>query len=163
MQTTENLTNKESSTLNYYNATILHDTKADKYTSEIREYFVIECPETKEKFKLKKESMLTLAELNRTNDVFSLLINNGWEGSEKMRAGAGLALKMSREADAYNCIFYEGELGKPFETNKIVRKSHLQLDKTHLEAIFTFLLKNEEVLKAKNEELKRLKTTLDLG
>jgi len=163
MQTTEKLTNKESSALNYNNAIILHDTKADKYTSEIREYFIIECPETKEKFKLKNESMLTLAELNHTNDVFSLLINNGWEGSEKMRAGAGLALKVSRLDDVYQCIFYEGELGKPFETNKIVRKSHLQLDKTHLEAIFTFLLKNEEVLKAKNEELKRLKTTLDLG
>jgi len=150
-------------TINYNNATILHDTKADKYTSEIRESFVIECPETKEKFKLKKESMLTLAELNRTNDVFSLLINNGWEGSEKMRAGAGLALKMSREADAYNCIFYEGELGQPFDSTKITRKSHLQLDKSHIEAIFTFLLKNEQVQKAKNEELKRQKTTLNLG
>lgn len=163
MQTTEKSTNKESSALNYNKAVILHDIKADKYTSEIRESFVIECPETKEKFKLKKESMLTLAELNRTNDVFSLLINNGWSESEKMRAGAGLALKMTREADFYNCIFYEGELGKPFETNKVVRKSHLQLDKSHIEAIFTFLLKNEQVQKVKNEELKRLKTTLNLG
>ena len=156
-------TDASANTINYNNAVILHDIKADKYTSEIREYFVIESPETKERFKLKKESMLTLAELNRTNDVFSLLINNGWGETEKMKAGAGLALKVTRLPDAYNCIFYEGELGKPFETNKIARKSHLKLDKSHIEAIFIFLLKNEQVQKAKNEELKRLKTTLNLG
>lgn len=158
------ITNDTSTnTINYNNASILHDIKVDKHTSEIREYFIVDCSETKEKFKLKKESMFTLAELNRSKEAFNLLVNNGWEGSEKMRAGAGLALKVTRLPDAYNCIFYEGELGKPFDSNKITRKSHLKLDKSHVEAIFTFLLKNEEVLRAKNEELKRLKTTLDLG
>lgn len=152
-----------TNTINYYNASILHDVKVDRHTSEVREYFIVDCSETKEKFKIKKESFITLAELSKSQKEFSLLLQNGWEGSEKMRAGAGLALKMTREADFYNCIFYEGELGKPFETNKIVRKSHLQLDKSHIEAIFTFLLKNEQVQKAKNEELKYLKTTLNLG
>ena len=155
--------NISTNTINYYNASILHDIKVDKHTSEVREYFIVDCSETKEKFKIKKEAFITLAELSQSQKEFSLLLQNGWEGSEKMRAGAGLALKMTREADFYNCIFYEGELGKPFETNKIVRKSHLQLDKSHTEAIFIFLLKNEQVQKAKNEELKLQKTTLNLG
>lgn len=150
-----------ANTLNYNDGTILYEIRVDKYTSEVKEHFVIENSATKQKFKINKNSMLTLAELSN-KEVFSLLLNNGWEGSDKMKAGTGVAVKMTKKADAYNCIFFIGELGKQFDDKKIANRNFIKLNKGHLEAIFTFLIMNEKAVATKNEELKRMKTTLDL-
>ena len=62
-----------------------------------------------------------------------------------MSPGAGLAVKMTRTKDAYECVFYTGEIAKSFDTKKLMSKDYIRLDKKHLSALFTFLLCDEAV------------------
>lgn len=152
-----------TNTIHFNPGTILHDVRGDKYTQEVKESFIIEAKDTGAKYKIKRESMLELAELDTTKEEYSLLLNNGWEASGKMSAGTGKAVKIHRTDTAYKCIFYEGEMGKAFDPNKIQSKHYIALDKEHVSAIFTFLRCNKKVSDAKDAARKIERTTLDLG
>lgn len=157
---TENIS---STAQNFELGRILHNVNANKYTNEINESFTIEGVDTKAKFKMKKEIVHELAESLKDNDEAAILMNNGWPASEKMSAGSSHAVKIVKMAEWYECTFFTGELGKPFDPKKIVSKSFIKLSNEHLGAIFTFLRCNDEVEKIKAEEKRIERTTLDLG
>ncbi len=154
---------KANETLNFNLGTILHSINADKYTSEVKEAYVFECTDTGSKYRAKLSSMLVLAEADKTQDTFSLLIREGFEGSGKYSSGAGIAVKMTKTDDSYNCTFYEGEVGKQFDPKKVQSRTYIAIDRKHLGALFIYLRCNEEVAKAKVEALKVQRSTLDLG
>lgn len=120
---------------------IFHVINVDKYTKEAKESFVIEAPDMDEKFRIKKEIMIELAEeYQKNNEQFSIRINNGYEASGSMQAGAGKAVKMVKTDNHYHCTFYSGEVGKPFDPAKVQSKKEIDLNRAHLESIFCFLL-----------------------
>jgi len=145
----DNTPKNNASEIIYREGTIFHEIRVDKYNNEIREGFIFENIQDGEKFKAKREVMLELASKVSADKPFSYLLNNGWKGNEKMQAGAGVAIKLTPKGDFYECSFYTGELGEPFESNKITRRTHIKFDKKHLDAIFTFLLCNEKVAQQK--------------
>lgn len=149
-------------TRNYEEGTILHNVRADKYTAEVKETFIIETKDTDWKINIKRESMLEMAESFKENSVVSQLLNNGYPSSGKMSAGAGKAFKGEKTEDSYECIFYEGEIGVAFDSKKIQAKKFIKLNKEHLDAILTFLLLNEKIALQKAEEKKIQRTTLEL-
>lgn len=148
---------------NFQLATILHSITSDKYTHEVKEHFIIEEKETLLKVKIRKDSMLELANMDEKEEEFSLLLNNGYQASGNMKAGAGRAIKVKKNAEFYECIFYEGEKGKDFDAKSIEHKYHVKLEKKHLSAIFTFLRCNEKVEVAKAEEKRVERTSLELN
>lgn len=148
---------------NFTRATIEHKINADKYTVEVKETFIVNASETGDTFRIKKTSMLEMAELHKKNsNSINILIRDGYPARDKMKAGAGIACKMIEKEEEYECIFFEGAEGEKFNVDKIKRKSFISLDKNHLNAIFTFLLCNEEVVQEKAEAKKIQRTTLNL-
>ena len=140
----------------HYNAGVIqHKVSADKYTGVITDKYEITCAETGAKFSIKSSVMTDMARLNAIDNTFSMLVRNGYEGSGRMNAGAGLAVKMTRTKDVYECIFYTGEIGKSFDSKKIMGKDYISLDEKHLSALFTFLLCDEAV-SIKLDQAKRL-------
>lgn len=160
--TTENQV-EETTIKNFEEGTILHNVRADKYTQEVKETFIIECRNTGARFRIKKDVMIELAKQDLEKDEFSYLLNNGWEASGKMSAGAGNAVKIKKIEEGYDCVFYTGEQGKAFDSKKIQSKSFIKLNKEHLGAIFTFLRLDNEVATDKATALKIQRTNLDLG
>ncbi len=158
--TTTPVTN--SSTQTYQKGTVLHSINADKYTGDVKEAYVFEGDDGISKYRMKLSSILELAEMQETSNEVSLLIRNGWEGSGKMSAGAGVAVKMTKNDTSYECIFYEGEIGKQFDSKKIQNKLYMSIDKKHLESLFIYLRCNEAVVQAKAAAQKVQRTTLDL-
>ena len=150
------------STQTYQKGTVLHSINADKYTGEVKEGYIFESTDGISKYRVKLQSMLELSEAEETSDEVSLLIRNGYEGSGKMSAGSGVAVKMTKTDTSYECIFYEGEVGKQFDPKKIQSKSYMSIDRKHLEALFIYLRCNESVAQAKAEAQKVQRTTLDL-
>lgn len=142
---------------------ILHLINVDKYTKEAKESFVIESPDTDEKFKIKKEIMIELAdEHKKNNEQFSIRINNGYEASGSMQAGAGKAVKMVKTDSHYHCTFYTGEVGKPFDPTKVQSKKEIDLNKEHLESLFCFLLHDHSTKEHKAIVRKLQRSTLVL-
>ena len=150
------------STQTYSKGTVLHSINADKYTGEVKEGYIFESADGISKYRVKLQSMLELSEAEETSNEVSLLIRNGYEGNGKMSAGAGVAVKMTKTDTSYDCIFYEGEVGKQFDPNKIQSKTPMSIDRKHLEALFIYLRCNEAVSLAKAEAQKVQRTTLDL-
>jgi len=142
--------------------TILHNINLNKYTGEVKESFIFEGKDSKEKFTIKKDRLLEIANQFKDSNEVKILLNNGWKANEKMSAGTGKALKIVINGDYYECIFYIGKAGESFDTKKVERKTHIKFNKDHLSAIFTFLKFNEEVETEKAEEQKVKRTTLEL-
>lgn len=155
-------TTSNVSTQHFYEGTVLHNINMDKYTKEIKESYRIEAKEIGAKFNIKIDTMLEIASLDKKSEVFSFLLNNGWESTGTMSSGAGKAAKFHKTEDWYECTFFEGEVGKEFDPKKIQSKTFIKLSREHLGAIFTFLRLNDEVKKTKAEELKIQRTTLEL-
>lgn len=156
-------TQETTNDLIFNEGTIGFNTRGDKYSTDVKRSFPIEEPVTGFKVNIKWETIVELAELAKENDVQSILIRNGWEASGQMSAGAGIALKSEKKEEFYHCTFLESEMGKPFDKDKIQRRSHVKLRREHLEALFTFLRFNAETEVAKAEAAKIKRTTLDLG
>lgn len=148
---------------NFNEGTILHGVTSNKFTHEIKEYFIVEEKETMFKIRIKKSRMIELANMDEKEEEYSLLLNEGYKESGNMKAGAGKAVKIKRNEDSYECIFYEGEKGKDFDVKNIESKSFIKLNKSHLEAIFTFLRCNAKVEAKKLEEKRIERTTLELS
>lgn len=157
------MTRDNKSTLDFEEGFILYIPTVDKYTKELKETFSFEGKESKEKFSIKKERLLEIAnQFNGSVTTANTLLHHGWKGNEKMSAGAGKALKITLNEEHYEFIFYIGKVGEEFNTEKIERKAPIKFTKKHLESIFTFLKCNDEVEKAKAEEQRLKRTTLDL-
>ncbi|MCG3717802.1 hypothetical protein L5F50_01275 [Aliarcobacter butzleri] len=158
---------KNDSNLNesniFHKGTVLHSIHVDKFTKEANEYFVFESNETGDKFRIKMKSMLELAKEQNHKDICSLKINDGYSASGKMQAGPGRAVKLMKKEEFYECTFYEGEVEKEFDPKKVQRKSFIQVNRKHLESIFTFLILNDEILTLKHEEDRIERTTLELN
>ena len=152
-----------ATTHNYNEGTILRKVRADKYTNVISENYAVKSTETGARFTIKSSSMLELAQLDKEQDSFSCLLRNGYEGSGKMSAGAGIAVKMTKTDTSYECIFYTGEVGKSFDPKKVQSKDYIRLDKEHLGALFTFLRCDDAVSIAAAEASKLERTTLELN
>lgn len=162
----ENANNKtvESTSFNYLQASILMESKSDKFDNEVINSFSITTVEDPFKVKIKWSTMLELAEQVLDCGEARILIRNGYKGSQNFTAGAGIALKLEKKNDdVYHMTFYEGKPGEPFDTKAIQAKHYLSVNKKHLDATFTFLRYNEEVRKEKEEAAKVKRTTLDLG
>lgn len=149
--------------LTFSQGSIVHSINIEKYTKEAKEVFTFESSSTDERFRIKRDVMLELAQQwDKNNEVFSLLLSNGYEASGSMPAGAGKAVKMMQEAEHYHATFYTGELGKAFDPKKINSKCLVALNRSHLEAIFVFLINDHKTKSFKAEEKKLLRTTLVL-
>ena len=156
-------TNTENSTINFNQGTILHDIRADKYSQEIKEVFIIEDASTNEKFRIPKEKMLDIANRIKDNEALNYLLNNGYPAGEKMKAGSGLAVKINLNGEFYELTFYIGELGEAFDSSKVIRKSYIKIEKTVLNTIFEYLKYNDKVLAQKAEMQRTQRTTLTLS
>ena len=156
-------TNTENSTINFNQGTILHDIRADKYSQEIKEVFIIEDASTNEKFRIPKEKMLDIANRIKDNEALNYLLNNGYPAGEKMKAGSGLAVKINPSEKVYELTFYIGELGEAFDSSKVIRKSYIKIEKTVLNTIFEYLKYNDKVLAQKAEMQRTQRTTLTLS
>ena len=154
--------NKEISTINFNLGTILHEIRADKYTHEIKETFIIEDVATKDKFKIPKDKLLDIAKCIKDDEALNYLVNNGYPAGEKMKAGSGLAIKINLNDEFYELTFYIGELGEAFDSSKIIRKSYIKIEKTVLNTIFEYLKYNDKVLSEKAEMQRVQRTTLSL-
>lgn len=151
------------STINFNLNTVLHDIRVDKYTREIKEAFIIDDSSTNEKFRIPKEKMLDIAKCIKDDEPLSYLVNNGYPAGEKMKAGSGLAVKINLKNEFYELTFYIGELGEAFDSNKVIRKSYIKIEKTVLNTIFDYLKYNDKVLAEKVEAQRMQRTTLTLG
>lgn len=151
------------STINFNLSTVLHDIRVDKYTREIKEAFIIDDSSTNEKFRIPKEKMLDIAKCIKDDEPLSYLVNNGYPAGEKMKAGSGLAVKINLKNEFYELTFYIGELGEAFDSNKVIRKSYIKIEKTVLNTIFDYLKYNDKVLAEKAEAQRMQRTTLTLG
>jgi len=148
--------------LNFMPASILLETRSDKFESDVVTSFLISTTEDPFKAKVKWSTMLEMAEL-ADNETFSILLRNGYKGSQNFSSGAGIAVRADRKDDVYELTFFEGEQGKPFDVNAIQGKHYLSVNRQHLDAIFTFIRFNSEAEEAKAAALKLQRTTLDLG
>ena len=138
-------------------------TRGDKFSTDVKRSLAVEDETTGYRVNLKWTTALEMAELDAEQDKFSMLVRNGWESDGKMAAGAGIAVKIEKVDDYYNCLFLESEMGKAFDKDKIQRRTYVKLNKEHLGSIFTFLRYDEKAVQAKAEALKVQRTTLDLG
>ena len=163
--TQENLKDakKETSTINFNLATILHEIRADKYTNDVKEIFSIEDAYTNERTRIPKEKMLDIAKCIKDSESLNYLISNGWPAGEKMKAGSGLAVKINLNGEFYELTFYIGEAGEAFDSSKVIRKSYIKIEKTALNTIFEYLKYNDKVLAQKAEMQRVQRTTLTLG
>lgn len=164
MSQTEHETEHEDiAALTFEEGTILHTVNVEKFTKEAKESFTIESSSTDERFRIKRDVMLELAQQwEKNKEVFSLLLSNGYEASGSMPAGAGKAVKMKSEEEYYHATFYTGEVGKAFDPKKINSKCLIALNRSHLEAIFVFLINDHMTKFLKAEAKKLLRTTLVL-
>ena len=156
-------TKTENSTITFNLATILHDIRADKFKNEIKEAFSIEDGSTNERFRIAKDKMSDIAKCIKDNETLNYLLNNGYPAGEKMKAGSGLAVKINLNGEFYELTFYIGELGEAFDSNKVIRKSYIKIEKTVLNTIFEYLKYNDKVLAQKAEMQRVQRTTLTLG
>ena len=148
----------------YYNPGVIqHQVNADKYTGVIAEKYIVTCPELGSRFPIKNDVLVEMARLDAKSESLNMLLRNGYEGSGKMSAGAGFAVKMTRTKDAYECIFYTGETGKAFDPKKLMSKDYISLDKKHLSALFTFLLCDEAVTMKLDATRKLENSSLELN
>ncbi len=163
--TQENLKDakKETSTISFNLATILHDIRADKYSHDVKEIFSIEDGSTNEKFRIPKEKVLDIAKCIKDDETLSYLVKNGYPAGEKMKAGSGLAVKINLNGEFYELTFYIGEAGEAFDSSKVIRKSYIKIEKTVLNTIFEYLKYNDKVLAQKAEMQRVQRTTLTLG
>jgi hypothetical protein len=163
--TQENLKDakKETSTINFNLATILHEIRADKYSHDVKETFSIEDGSTNEKFRIPKEKVLDIAKCIKDSESLNYLISNGWPAGEKMKAGSGLAVKINLNSEFYELTFYIGEAGEAFDSSKVIRRSYIKIEKTVLNTIFEYLKYNDKVLAQKAEMQRVQRTTLTLG
>ncbi len=156
-------TKTENSTINFNQGTILHEIRADKYTHDVKETFSIEDASTNEKFRIPKEKVLDIAKCIKDDEPLSYLVNHGYPAGEKMKAGSGLAIKINLNGEVYELTFYIGELGEPFDSSKVIRKSYIKIDKSVLNTIFAYLKYNDKVLAQKAEMQRAQRTTLTLS
>jgi len=164
----ENSTNPEiipkaTSDITFNEGSMISMTRGDKFSTDVKRSFAIEDATTGYKVNLKWDTMLEMAEQDSMQDINTLLLRNGWESDGKMSAGAGIAVKVEKIEDFYNFTFFESEMGKAFDKDKIQRKTYIKLNREHLSSIFTFLRYDEKAVKAKAAALKIQRTTLDLG
>lgn len=152
----------ENSTINFNKGTILHEIRADKYTHEVKETFIIEDASTNEKFKISKDKLLDIAKCIKDDEALNYLVNNGYPAGEKMKAGTGLAIKINLNDEFYELTFYISELGEAFKPNKIIRRSYIKIEKTVLNTIFGYLKYNDKVLVQRAEMQRAQRTTLSL-
>ena len=152
-----------NTTINFNEGTILHEIKADKYTHDIKEAFIIEDVLTGDKFKIPKNKLLEIAKEIKEKESLNYLINHGWAANDKMKAGSGLAVKINPNDDFYELTFYIGEAGEAFDSSKVERKSYIKIGKSVLNTIFAYLKYNDEVLSQKAEMQRTQRTTLTLS
>ena len=76
---------------------------------------------------------------------------------------ADCALRKYLNGEFYELTFYIGELGEAFDSNKVIRKSYIKIEKTVLNTIFEYLKYNDKVLAQKAEMQRKQRTTLTLG
>lgn len=156
-------TKTENSTITFNLATILHEIREDKFAKEIKETFLVEDASTNEKFKITKEKVLDIAKCIKDDEPLNYLVNNGYPAVEKMKAASGLAVKINPNEEFYELTFYIGEVGEVFDSNKVIRKSYIKIEKTVLNTIFEYLKYNDKVLAQKAEIQRVQRTTLTLG
>ena len=156
-------TKTENTTMNFNLGTILHETRADKYSHDVKETFSIEDDSTNEKFRIPKEKVLDIAKCIKDDETLSYLVKNGYPAGEKMKAGSGLAVKINLNGEFYELTFYIGEVGEAFDSSKVIRKSYIKIEKTVLNTIFEYLKYNDKVLSQKAEMQRVQRTTLTLG
>lgn len=153
-----------SSTLSFNEGTIHHIVNIDKFSREVKEVFVIEVPATGERHKIKKESMIEIArESSKKADQFNYLLNEGYEASGNMQAGAGKAIRVTKSTDSYNLVIFVGETGKSFSAKKVQCKTYVKLNKNYLDAIFLFVTEDEKVKDAKKLAKQLQRTSLELS
>lgn len=152
-----------SNDFKYHDGDISNIISVDKHSKEIRDIFLIEAMATREQHRVKRSAMIELGEAHKKNPkAFSLLLFNGYPASENMTAGAGKAVKMVQKENCYQCTFYTGPIGKPFDSEKVQSRSFISLDRNYLEAIFTYLLNDLAVKEHKAIEKKLERSTLVL-
>lgn len=150
--------------INYNEATIQQVVKGEKYSNEIKISWLIECEATNDKYSINNERMIELVESDPIKkEECTLLVRNGYPSNgDKIPAGAGIAVKVEKVENNYNLTFFESEIGKPFDANKIQNKSFLKLNKDHFESVITFIKLDKEVKDEKAKKLKEQRTSLVL-
>lgn len=156
-------TTPSENTITYNPGSIVETARGDKYSTDVKRGYTIEDAATGSKFNIKRSTMEELSETVEKKGEIHNLLRNGWEADGKMSAGAGIAMFGKKVGNVYNCTFLESEMGKAFDKDKIQRRTFIQLNAEHLDAIFTTLKYDAEALQAKAEALKLQRTTLDLG
>ena len=146
----------------YMEGTIEHKIHVDKYNTDYKEGYVVEGTEPGVKYNIKSETMSAMAPTILAGDEVTQILRQGYKASGTMSAGAGIAVKISKHVDSYECVFYTGEIGESFDTKKVKNKDYVRLDGKHLEALCTFIICNEQVVKAKAEAKKIANSTLEL-
>lgn len=159
----ENTSQAVTTAIQYNEGSIMATARGDKFSTEVKQGFSIEDTATGSKFNIKQAIMLEIAEKVVKDGVISNLIRNGWEADGKMSAGTGVAISGKKDGKVYNCTFLESEMGKAFDKDKVQRKTFISLNAEYLDAIFTSLRFNNEVVEAKVEAMKLQRSTLNLG
>lgn len=152
----------ENTKINDNLGTILHEIKADKYTHDIKEAFIIEAESTGDRFKIPKDKLLEIAKELEKKESLNYLINHGYPANDKMKAGSGLAVKINHKDDLYELTFYIGDAGINFDAKKLERKSYITIERNVLNTIFEYLKYNDKVLSEKAEMQRVQRTTLSL-
>ena len=163
MQDTTKEIEQVQTELNYNEALLLETVRAEKYSNEVKRSFALSVEATGFQLNVKREIMLELAEEYSDKQKISNLIRNGWEASGKNSAGSGIAIKGEKKGEWFECIVYEGAIGKPFNSSEITAKHYIKLNAKHLEALFTHLLFDKKAFDKKVEAEKHKRTSLDLG
>lgn len=153
---------QNNTTINFNLGTILHEIKFDKYANEMKEIFTIETILTGDKFKISKDKILEIADIIKEDEPRGYLINHGWVANEKMKAGAGLAVKINLNNEFYELTFHIGMLGEAFDKAKVEKKSYIKIEETVLNTIFEYLKYKNKILNEKAEKLKEQRTSLVL-
>ncbi|MDD2699372.1 MAG: hypothetical protein PHF17_11280 [Arcobacteraceae bacterium] len=161
-ETIETVVATSESTIAFNEATIIQNINVDSYTKEVNVSYILESLSTGDKARIKDEGMLVIAEGLKSQSNFNYLIVNGWKGSDKMKEGAGTAIKLEKKGTYYYCTLYTGVSGEQFDVNKVVRKSYLKIPAKTLDAIFIFVINNHMVGLMKAEKLKTQRTSLNL-
>ena len=163
MSNTTKETEQVQTELNYNEALLLETVRVEKFSNEAKRSFALSVETTGFQLNIKREIMLELAEEYSEKQQISNLIRNGWESSGKNSAGSGMAIKGEKNSEWFECIVYEGAVGKPFSPNEIIAKHYIKLNAEHLEALFTYLLFDKKAFDIKVKAAKEKRTSLDLG
>lgn len=151
-----------TSVLEYKPADILKVDRSKKYDSEVKTTFKIIPKDGSKTYTITEFAMDEMVDLSEQQDSFSLLLHDGYEANQNFAASNGVAIKVTKNDKSYDLHFYDSELGKRFDSKKIVDHHYYSVNGEYLEAIFTFLRFNRAAKKVQEEVARAHRTTLDL-